>query len=211
MIEKILQIIFPKQCLDCGKIYKKWICPKCYYKLKNELKFQTIKHKKFNLYFIGFYENKIRKLLLKFKFNEMAVLANLFAEIMNKEKLFIEKIKQYDCVIPVPMYIINKKIRGYNQTELIASVIEKENKIMCINDVLVKVKQNKKQSKLNEKERIENVKDIYKLQNEEKINNKRVLLLDDIYTTGSTVKECMKILKKAKPKRIDVLVIAKRN
>ena len=76
---------------------------------------------------------------------------------------------------------------------------------------LAKIKQNKKQSTLTEKQRTENVKDVYKLENKNEIYNKRILLLDDIYTTGSTVKACVKELKKGKPQTIDVLVIAKRN
>ena len=62
---------------------------------------------------------------------------------------------------------------------------------------------------MNEKERIENVKNVYKIQNTEKIKNRDILLIDDIYTTGNTVKQCVKELKKAKVHRIDVFVIAK--
>ena len=192
MLKKLIQEIFPKVCGICGKISKSWICPKCYYKIKNELKFFAVKQKSFKIYFLGFYEKNIRKLLLRYKFGDSAYLSNLFIELIIKNSKLIQNIKQYDYIIPVPMFIKNKKVRGYNQT-----------------DVLIKIKENKRQSTLNEKERIENVKNVYKIQNTEKIKNRDILLIDDIYTTGNTVKQCVKELKKAKVHRIDVFVIAK--
>lgn len=211
MIEKILEIIFPTCCGVCGKIYKKSICPKCYYNLKNELKFNKENQENLKIYYIGFYEKTLRKLLLKFKFKESAYLANTFIEILTKNQEFIENLKKYDYIIPVPMYTTNKKIRGYNQTELLAKQINYKFNIKYQNNILLKTKQNKKQSELTEKERIENVKNVYELQKSEQIKNKNILLLDDIYTTGNTIKACKKELAKAKPKKIDVLVMAKRN
>ena len=57
--------------------------------------------------------------------------------------------------------------------------------------------------------REKNIQNVYELKNGEILNNKRILLIDDIYTTGSTANECAKILQHAKPKKIDVLVVAK--
>ena len=105
----------------------------------------------------------------------------------------------------------NKENRGYNQTEVIADQLEKTLKIKHLKKCLIKIKPNQKQSTLTERQRTENVKNVYKLENKNEIYNKRILLLDDIYTTGSTVKACVKELKKGKPQTIDVLVIAKRN
>ena len=61
----------------------------------------------------------------------------------------------------------------------------------------------------NKTDRQKDVIGVYYIRNEDKINNKKILLLDDIYTTGSTVNECCKILKQAKPKWLDVITIAK--
>lgn len=211
MIKKILKIIFPTSCTMCGKIYNKWICPKCYILLKRNLKFTTINEKNYILYYMCFYEGAMRKLLLAFKFKEKAYIANLFVEILKKNKEFSKKIEDYDYIISVPMHKKKQANRGYNQTEVIADRIEKVFRIKHLKNCLIKIKQNKKQSALNEKQRIENVKNVYKLENKNEIYNKRILLLDDIYTTGSTVKACIDELKKGKPKIIDVLVIAKRN
>lgn len=210
MIEKILNIIFPTCCGICKRLYKTWLCPKCYYNLKKECKYIKLEKENFYIYCIGKYEKNIRKLILRFKFKENAYLARTFAEIISKNKEFIHNIKQYDYIVPVPMYIENKNIRGYNQTELLAKRIKESLGIDYIQDALIKAKQNKKQSSLSEKERAENVKDVYRLQNSEKLKNKKILLLDDIYTTGSTIKACREELVKSEADKIDVLVLAKR-
>ena len=65
------------------------------------------------------------------------------------------------------------------------------------------------QSKLKKEERQKNIQNVYELKNKQILKNKKILLIDDIYTTGSTVNECCKILRQAEPKSIDVLTIAK--
>lgn len=207
----MLKIFFPTVCVICERINSKWICPKCYIFLKKQLKFGTIFEKDFNLYYMCFYEGIMRNLLLSFKFKEKAYIANLFVELLKKNKKISYKIKEYDYIISVPMYKKNKIRRGYNQTEVIADKISEVFKIKHLKNCLIKIKQNERQSALNERQRIENVKDVYKLINNDEIYDKKVLLLDDIYTTGSTIKACAKELKKGKPQIIDVLVIAKRN
>ena len=78
-------------------------------------------------------------------------------------------------------------------------------------NILIKHKNNLQQSKLNRMERIQNVKGVYKLQNNLIITNKRVLIFDDIYTTGSTVNECAKIIFQAGAIKVGILTIAKDN
>lgn len=211
MIQKILKIFFPTSCTMCGKICNTWICPKCYTLIKKNLNPSSINEKDYILHFLSFYEGTIRNLLLSFKFKEKAYIGNLFVELLVKNEKISEKIKEYDYIISVPMYKKNKANRGYNQTEVIADQLEKILKIKHLKNCLIKIKQNKKQSTLTGKQRIENVKNVYKLENKNEIYNKKILLVDDIYTTGSTVKACVDELKKGKPQKIDVLVIAKRN
>lgn len=75
--------------------------------------------------------------------------------------------------------------------------------------VLIKIKDNKMQSTLNKEERNKNVEDVYSIKNKNKIYNKKILLVDDIFTTGSTANECSKVLKKAMARNIGILTIAK--
>ena len=191
---------------ECGK---KWICSKCRLQILPELKFLKSKIDKRRLLFVGFYEGKIRNLLLQFKFQEKAYIANFFAQVIKGNERFTEYLMGYDYVIPVPMHKNKKKCRGYNQAELLTKEISKAVGVKCLTNCLVKIKDNKIQSKLNKTQRKENVKGSYKIVDYTTILNKKILLIDDIYTTGSTAQACIKELQKAKPEQIDVLVMAK--
>ena len=123
----------------------------------------------------------------------------------------IENLKKYDIIIIVPISRQRKKDRGYNQSELVAREISKIIKIPIVPQILYKTKNTVPQSSLNKAQREENAKGAYQVIHINKINGKRILLIDDIYTTGNTVNECAKVLIKKGIKRTDigVLTIAK--
>jgi len=133
-----------------------------------------------------------------------------------KNDFFFENFKSYDTIIPVPISPIRKKERGYNQSLLIAKELVKQihqkysnSNIQLDLKYLYKFKNIVPQSTLNKQDRLENVKDVYQLKNGEQLKNKKILLIDDIYTTGSTVSECAKVLKQTAVEKIDVFTIAK--
>ena len=128
---------------------------------------------------------------------------------IEKNKKICEQIKKYDIIIPVPISKKRLKERGYNQSALIAKEIANYLKIEYNEKVLIKIKDNIAQSILEGKDRELNVKDVYKVKDFEKIKNKKILVIDDIYTTGSTVNECSRILKINGAKDIGVFIIAK--
>ena len=107
------------------------------------------------------------------------------------------------------MYKIKKQKRGYNQTELITKKIAKALEIQEDSKTLIKIKNTKTQSKLSKIQRLENIKNVFYIKDKEKIQNKKVILFDDIITTGATINECAKILKQKGAKKIVVLAIAK--
>ena len=133
----------------------------------------------------------------------------MFVNFLLKNKKIFENIKKYDKIIPVPISKKRYKERGYNQSLLIANEISKQTNLELVNNCLIKTKNIIEQSKLNKEDRQQNIQGVYSIQNEEIITNKKVLLIDDIYTTGSTVNECSKMLQQARPERIGVLVLAK--
>lgn len=103
------------------------------------------------------------------------------------------------------------KDRGYNQTELIVTQIAKNIETSKVkNDILYKVKHTLPQSSLNKQDRKTNIKDVYVVNKQETIYGKKILLFDDIYTTGSTVNECSRILKKSGASEIRNIYIIKR-
>ncbi len=211
----ILDIIFPQVCGICGKINSEGLCRKCNKKLENIAEYQIVneefqKNKYFeNLLYIFKYEGLIRKILIDYKFNEKSYIYVSFVKFIINNKKMVEKLKSYDTIIPVPISKKRMKERGYNQSTLIAKELSKKIKIDLEINCIIKVKNVKEQSKLNKEQREKNIQNVYELKNKQKIINKKILLIDDIYTTGSTVNECSKILGQGKPAQIDVLVVAR--
>ena len=155
------------------------------------------------------YEGLIRKLILDFKFNDKPYLYKTFVNFLLKNEKIFENIKKYDKIIPVPISKKRYKERGYNQSELIAREIERQTKLEMLNNCLIKTKNIIEQSKLNKEDRKRNIQGVYTLKNGQLIEGKSILLIDDIYTTGSTVNECSKILLEVNPNNIGILVLAK--
>ena len=207
-------MIYPPTCGICGKIDREFLCKRCYKKLENQAEFVIQKYKnnemKFKEHLYVFkYEGVVRRYILKYKFQDKSYLYKTFVNFLLKNEKFFEIIKSYDTIIPVPISKERQKERGYNQSYLLAKEIAKKTGINIEINCLFKSKNIIEQSKLNKEDRVQNIQGVYELRNYKKIINKKIILLDDIYTTGSTVNECCKVLKVAGPNKIGVLTIAK--
>ena len=207
----ILELIYPPVCGICEKINKKELCKKCELLIKKyEInKIEKCKNKYFDYQIKLYkYENIIRNKIIDYKFNEKAYLSATFEKMIIKNEKIYSFLKKYDIILYVPMFKKNKLIRGYNQSELIAKRISRTLGISLEKNNLVKTRNTKKQSTLTKQQRKINIKDAFKVQKPENIKNKKIILFDDIYTTGNTVNECSKVLKKAGAEEIVVLTIA---
>jgi ComF family protein len=210
----MLELIYPSVCGICEKIDKEYLCEECKEKLKkyciNEIEDCKENKRVYYDYKIKIlrYENIVREKIIEYKFNEKTYLYNTMEKIILNDEKICSFLKKYDIIIPVPMYKKRKQSRGYNQTELISKKLAKDLKIESSNKVLRKVIDTKKQSTLTKKERIKNVENAFNVVNSKSIENKNVILLDDIFTTGSTLNECSRMLKLAGTKEIAILTIA---
>ena len=215
LLENALNFIFPPSCGFCDKVGEGYLCQKC----KQNIIYSNLYFNQLDLYlnsntfidkhfYLFSYIGTIREKILQYKFDDKAYLVNTIYEFfMNNEKLY-GFLKKYDIIIPIPISSSRKRERGYNQSELLARKISKMANIHIETQVLKKAKNNQPQSSLNKEQRRENVKNVYKVQNEVKIQNKEILLLDDIYTTGSTANECARMLKQAGCQTVGILTIA---
>lgn len=215
LLEIALDFIFPPVCGFCKKLSEGYLCTKC----REDIIHSDIYLNQLDLYqdksifidehfYLFSYEEPIREKILQYKFEDKAYLASTIYEFfMNNEKLY-GFLKKYDIMIPIPISSSRKRERGYNQSELLARKISRMASIPIEMQVLKKVKHNQPQSSLNRQQRKQNVKNVYKVQNELKIQNKKILLFDDIYTTGSTANECARILKGAGNSTVGILTIA---
>lgn len=213
MIQTIINLIYPKVCGICGEISKEDICNKCKVKIKTWQRDK--KHiyltKNFDTHMYLFdYQDVIRQRILQYKFQEKTYLFRSFVKIILNDKKICGFLKSYDIMVPVPISKKRKKQRGYNQSEMIAKQIAKQmHEIKYKGDILYKIKDTLPQSLLDKEKRRENIQNAYYIKNKELVQNKRILLLDDIYTTGNTVNECSRILKQAGAREIGVLTLAK--
>ncbi len=132
-----------------------------------------------------------------------------FAKIILKNEKMYRIIQSYDIIGAVPIHKKRKNERGYNQSELIAKEISRNIKELKYGKILRKIKNNERQSSLSKDKRNQNVKGVYQIENSQIIKGKKVILFDDIYTTGSTVEECSKVLKANNAKEIMILTLAK--
>lgn len=207
----MINTIFPPTCGICGKIDENYLCKKCETKITNQACFlvECNIEEISELMYIFKYEGEIRNLILQYKFKEKAYLYKTLVKFLLKNEKIYKKTKNYDIIIPVPISKKRYKERGYNQSLLIAKEISKNLKIGIKKDILIKTKNIIEQSKLNKEEREKNIEKVYEVRKTKELENKKILIIDDIYTTGNTVKECARTLKKLNPKNIGVLTIAK--
>ena len=231
ILENVLNLFFPIKCGVCGKIGLP-ICNNCekiikkyeinlvendYIEIENSMSSKNIIIDQANNYklknnskikvqkiFLYKYDDIVRKLLINYKFNDASYLADTFAYLIKNNKKIYDILKTYDIILPVPLHKKRKLERGYNQTELIARKLG----LIYENNCLVKVKNIKPQSQNDVEKRKTEIKDVFKIQRIEKIKNKKVLILDDIYTTGSTANECIKTVSRA-TKNIGFVSIAR--
>jgi ComF family protein len=111
-----------------------------------------------------------------------------------------------DLLVPVPLHPRRLKERGFNQALLLAKAFPDK---PLAREVLIRVRHTMPQSGLNPKERRENVKRAFTAPRPEEIKGKSVLLIDDVYTTGATVRECARILRQAGALEVAVLTVAR--
>lgn len=126
-------------------------------------------------------------------------------------KLEIEEQKiSYDYIIPVPLHKTKVRERGYNQSEYLVKGLNKNLNIPFLFDSIARKRYTKSQTKLTLLEREKNIKDAFSLNSKHKneLENKNIILLDDVITTGATVNECIKILREAGVNKIFTVSLA---
>ena len=211
-INSALDYFFPPICGMCGEINENYICNNCYENIKKIKKcvINEYNNRNFSKHLYIFrYEGIIRNKIIGYMFEDKGYLYKMFAKIILSDKKTCNFIKKYDVIIPVPISKKRKKKRGYNQSELVANELAQKLNQDIWTDIIIKKKDNKPQSELNKLERIKNVEDIYEINKPIEVKNKKVLLLDDIYTTGSTVNEIARKLKQNQTQEIGVITLAK--
>ena len=195
--EEIIDILWPKTCLGCGK-EGQYICKDCAIFLSEVDMIEA--GPRSNIMSVWEYEGLMEKLILKIKYDGCYDIIN---ELVEKAFKTIELNLPPDIYITyVPMYRKKEKRRGFNQAELIAKKVgERTNRPVV--KLLEKIKDNRPQVNLGPQERAENVKNVFKMiEVRPQSMWQNVLIVDDVYTTGATVGECVRVLKKSGVKNV---------
>lgn len=217
----LLSLIFPTICGFCGKINDSPICEDCLNNLEQIKKSNIQVYNSNNFFFqehfyLFDYKDEIRDKIIQYKFQEKSYLFHTFSTLFITDSNFQNFIKNYDYIISVPLHKQRLKVRGYNQSELIAKEIAKHFNIRYCKDLLLKKNYIPAQSTLTRLERQQNVQNAFslnvkKLQPEflSNCNFSNIAIFDDIFTTGATANECAKALKQLGFKKIGIITIAK--
>lgn len=191
-------------CCGCGerfkeneayRFYKKTcICSRCSCELpKVEATgcFQGIK----NLQFVispFYYKDLYRNIFLKFKFSGDYAAGKILGMLSAEYFAAVEDLSEFDYISVIPISKERMNERGYNQSQILAEFIAEELNIE-IRNVLKRTEHRTAQSNLSGYERIVNIRDVFAVT--ENVENKKILIFDDVFTTGNTMEECAKTLK----------------
>lgn len=218
IVDIVLDLVYPRRCPVCGSVLRHakrsgYICPLCRRKLHYVEAPQCLrcgKHiesseqeycedcmripKHFTKGFPVFvYEGALKNSLLAFKYKNKREYAAFYAEeIVGRYGTQLAKIHA-DAWVPVPVHRKRYRKRGYNQAALIAKELSKRTQIPCYEHVLVRIVQTHVQKTLNDKQRYQNLKNAFKCQ-QNSVKLRKVILVDDIYTTGATIEACTREL-----------------
>jgi ComF family protein len=159
---------------------------------------------------VSVYEGALRSAIHRFKFKKRKRLAEPLGILLVKYLSSSPSVemKEMDVIVPVPLHRKRLRERGFNQSELLARVIGRYYEIP-IASALERIINTRAQFDLPRAERFKNISGAFKVREIKSVYNKRILLLDDIYTTGSTIAECSKSLKTAGARRIEVLTLSR--
>jgi ComF family protein len=221
----ILELIFPTICLVCGHEDKNWVCAKCDLTLapkdqkvcpvclKTPEKLICAACRKESPlsslnYCYSYDDKKIARLIHALKYRNIQDLALWFAKKM-QTKVSYYPFNNSWVIVPVPLHWMRLNERGYNQAELLARALSEKLHIPLANDVLIKSRYTKTQTKFSKEERAKNLLESFRIKNARHIQSKNILLIDDVATTLATLETCAEALKGAGAINVWALTIAR--
>ena len=206
----LIRLLFPPKCILCGKLLKKEeqdLCRECrcdspeYPNRKENLQFLD------SFTAVWYYEGNVRRSLLRYKFYGARSFASGYGRLLAM-KLLQSNPEGFDCLTWVPVSRLRKFRRGYDQGQLLAESVGRELGMTPV-PLLKKVRHNRPQSGIRDAaKRRGNVLGVYREENREILSGKRILLLDDILTTGATAGECARVLLTAGAKEVHCAAVA---
>lgn len=157
--------------------------------------------------FHSVYQGLLRDMIIRYKFNADLGLGNVLGSLLY-EAASNHHYEYLDWIIPVPLHDIRLQSRGFNQSLELSRILGKKTKLPVLKDALVKVRHTPPQSSMGKKSRLKSLKGVFQVRTDI-VKNSRIILVDDIMTTGSTLKECSKVLLEAGVAEIRVAILSR--
>ncbi|MCS6907961.1 MAG: ComF family protein [Anaerolineales bacterium] len=220
---KFLDWVYPPSCAGCGRTGVRWcsdcqgsvqritgeLCDRCGLPLPTSAACPTCADRAFildGLRGYGRYSGPLRNVIHRLKYHRDVSLAETLS--LRLIELFLETNWVCDLVVPVPLGVVRRRERGYNQAALIAYPLALAVRIPYSGRALQRVRETSSQVDLGLSQRLENVRDAF-WADASSVKGKSVLVVDDVMTTGATINECAKALKEAGARAVFGLVVAR--
>ena len=197
-------------CMACGCEIRNstnlYLCEKCMNNLPIMTETQSEHYSPFT------YEEPIRSMILRLKYDSNGFIAKALAPYL--AAVYIKHIQQLfnedPVIIPVPLHRSRQRERGYNQSEVLAKELANYLNLPINTDTLIRNRKTIIQKHMDTETRVNNMRGAFNVlpMKTSKIENKNILLLDDVYTTGATTNECKSILYKNGAQKVITLTIA---
>lgn len=220
-LTRILDFISPRLCVICGERLaptERSICSACMLQLpRTKFQYAADDNPMVQLFWhltpirraaaLVFFEphSEMAQIIYKLKYAQSPDIGEDMGRLMATEMKYGNFFEGIDALLPVPLERKRQRQRGYNQSEQLAIGISQATELPIISKALSRKRFVQSQTQLNRRERQENVKDIFHLENASLLKNKHVLLIDDICTTGATLIACTNTIKAVEGIRISVL------
>ena len=221
LLQSAVSLLYPSGCTICGKNIRagEYLCNQCEAKvvrivapfcqkcsepfegsITNTFACANCAHR--TIYFdaaVAAYRGRgiVRQIIHEFKYGRQIHLRHLVARWLNSA-LDDERLRQshFDAIVPVPLHPARQRERGFNQASLLAELLSAQTSIP-VKPLLERIRYTTTQTALDRSERMENLHYAFRLRKNADVRGLRVLLVDDVLTTGSTLNECARILKRA--------------
>lgn len=202
-------MLFPERCPYCGKMIEpnEIICPSCHDEVQR--KHVPIKGgaRGFRCVSSFVYDGKVRRMILRIKYRDRTQYIRQIADIIAGDIAYAYGENAFDVITAVPIHKKDRYQRGYNQSKILAKALSTVMDLPYC-DTLLKIRHTKKQHNLTYAERKTNLNGAFQLIDQELVRDKRILIIDDIVTSGYTLGNCCKVLSKGKPQLICCATIA---
>lgn len=212
LIKLISQLIFPLTCQYCHSVLLKQertLCIKCCQEIPKQKKTKTlhVDGQVFQVYSLFKFTKKgmVQTLVHLLKYKQLKEIGDFFGEEMKIRFNVFENVKY---VIPVHIHWKKKKVRGYNQSEVIANAFTKDTSKTVLKNILVRHKNNPSQTKKKRFDRFNEIENAFVIKDTKRLANQHVILLDDVMTTGATLSACIKLLNTIPNVKISIMCIA---